>query len=120
MNITISPSSDKPIYIQIFDQISADIIRGTLKPGEALPPIRTVAKELQISVITIKKAWELLEKEKFINTMVGKGCFVAARTDNAKCINDYALERLKNDLNYCKSIGLSIDEVIELIKENYK
>jgi DNA-binding transcriptional regulator YhcF (GntR family) len=55
MNIIISGASDKPIYQQIFEQLSAQIIRGDLAPGTALPPIRTVAKELRISVITVKK-----------------------------------------------------------------
>ena len=78
MDIVISNTSDKPIYQQIFEQISAQIIRGELKKETCLPPIRTVAKELRISVITVKKAWEELERRGFIHTMVGKGCFVAS------------------------------------------
>ena len=74
MNITISGISEKPIYQQVIDQLSAQIIQGELNPGTML---RTVAKELRISVITIKKAWEELERLGFIYTMVGRGCFVA-------------------------------------------
>ena len=77
INIIISGTSDKPIYQQIFDQLGAQIIRGELAPGTMLPPIRTVAKELRISVITVKKAWEMLEQLGFIYSMVGRGCFVA-------------------------------------------
>ncbi|MDX1358209.1 MAG: GntR family transcriptional regulator, partial [Clostridia bacterium] len=58
MDIVISNTSDKPIYRQLFEQISAQIIKGQLSGGEGLPPIRTVAKELRISIITVKKAWE--------------------------------------------------------------
>ena len=78
MNLIISNTSDKPIYQQLFEQISAQIIKGELKEGFCLPPIRTVARELRISVIPVKKAWEDLERSGFIHSMVGKGCFVAS------------------------------------------
>ena len=77
MDIVISNTSGDPIYQQIFDQISAQIIQGKLPGDFCLPPIRTVAKELRISVITVKRAWEELEHTGLIYTMAGKGCFVA-------------------------------------------
>lgn len=77
MEIYISNSGTKPIYAQITDQIQAAIISGTLQEGDALPSIRLLAKELRISVITTKRAYEDLEKAGFINTVPGKGCFVA-------------------------------------------
>ena len=77
MEIYISNSGTKPIYAQITNQIQAAIISGTLQEGDALPSIRLLAKELRISVITTKRAYEDLEKAGFINTVPGKGCFVA-------------------------------------------
>lgn len=77
MEIYISNSSPKPIYAQIADQIQTAIVGGKLQEGDALPSIRLLAKELRISVITTKRAYEDLEKAGFINTVPGKGCFVA-------------------------------------------
>jgi GntR family transcriptional regulator len=77
LELVISGSADKPIYQQLFEQISTQILKGHLKEGSSLPPIRTVARELRISVIPVKAAWEELERAGFIITMAGKGCFVA-------------------------------------------
>lgn len=77
MEIYISNSSPKPIYAQITDQIRAAIFDGRLKEGDALPSIRLLAKELRISVITTKRAYEELEREGFIITQTGRGSFVA-------------------------------------------
>ena len=80
MEIYISNASGKPIYAQITEQIRAKILSGELEEGTLLPSIRLLAKELQISVITTKRAYEELEREGFIYTVAGKGCFVAARS----------------------------------------
>ena len=121
MNIVISNSSDDPIYQQIFDQISAQIIKGELQPDLCLPPIRTVAKELRISVITVKRAWEELEHAGLIYTMAGKGCFVAPLQPQALDDKRSALanEKLAKDLEYYKTLGLSLDEIVAMIKHNY-
>ena len=121
MDIVISSTSDKPIYQQIFDQVSAQIIKGELEQGFCLPPIRTVAKELRISVITIKKAWEELERKGFINTMVGRGCFVAPRQGELETRRgELAEERLRKDIAFYKSLGLSLEELQELIRRHYE
>ena len=78
MNIIFSNSGDRPIYEQITAQIKAMIMNGQLKEGDALPSMRTLAKELRISVITTKRAYEDLERDGFITTVVGKGSFVKA------------------------------------------
>lgn len=78
MNIIISNSSDRPIYEQITAQIKNMVMTGQLKEGDALPSMRTLAKELRISVITTKRAYEDLEKDGFITTVVGKGSFIKA------------------------------------------
>ena len=79
MNIIISNISDKPIYEQIYLQIKGAILRGDLKEGEALPSIRALAKDLRISVITTKRAFDDLERDGFIYSVQGKGSFVAAK-----------------------------------------
>ena len=76
MEIIISNSSGKPIYEQITIQIKNMVMNGSLKPGDALPSMRLLAKELRISVITTKRAYEDLERDGFITTVVGKGSFV--------------------------------------------
>jgi GntR family transcriptional regulator len=121
MDIVISNTSGDPIYQQIFDQVSAQIIKGEL-PGEyCLPPIRTVAKELRISVITVKRAWEELEHAGLIYTMAGKGCFVAPQLPNALDAkrSQLAGEKLAKDMEYYKTLGLSLEEIIAMIKQGY-
>jgi GntR family transcriptional regulator len=122
MNIVIDNTSEDPIYKQIYDQISAQIIRGELKSDFCLPPIRTVAKELRISVITIKKAWEELEHNGLIYTMVGKGCFVAplpsARLADKR--NEMVSQKMAKDVEYYRSLGLTEEEIVELMRKFYK
>jgi GntR family transcriptional regulator len=121
MNIVLSNTSDKPIYQQLFEQISSQILRGGLPPDFCLPPIRTVAKELRISVIPVKKAWEDLERAGFIYTMAGKGCFVAPlrapELDSKR--DDLAVDKLKKDIVFYKGLGLSLDELVALIRRYY-
>ena len=80
MHIVISNQSGKPIYEQITEQVKALIISGELKEGDALPSMRLLAKELRISVITTKRAYEELEREGFLYSITGKGSFVAGKT----------------------------------------
>jgi GntR family transcriptional regulator len=121
MNIVVSNTSEKPIYQQIYEQISAQIIKGELARDFCLPPIRTVAKELRISVITVKKAWEELERQGFIYTMVGKGCFVAPMQQGELDDKKIALanERLKKDIAFYKELGLSLTDLVSLIRRHY-
>jgi GntR family transcriptional regulator len=121
MNIIISGASDKPIYQQIFEQLSAQIIRGDLAPGTALPPIRTVAKELRISVITVKKAWEELDRLGYIYSMVGRGTFVADLSTGELDSTRLELldEKMKRDIAYYKELGLSEKEIIQSVKKHY-
>jgi len=121
MNIVIASTTDTPIYQQIYEQICAQIIKGELESDFCLPPIRTVAKELRISVITVKRAWEELERAGWIYTMAGKGCFVAPL--QAKEIDEkrdaLVSEKLTKDIEYYKSLGLSMSDVIEMIQRYY-
>lgn len=122
LELVLSGSSDKPIYQQLFEQISAQILKGQLKEGTSLPPIRTVARELRISVIPVKAAWEELEREGFIVTMAGRGCYVAPlkSADLSDKRDEMARERLKRDIEYYKSLGLTVDELIGMIQQYYK
>ncbi len=121
MNIVISNASAKPIYQQLFEQVSSQIIRGELAPDSGLAPIRTVAKELRISVITVKKAWEELERQGFIYAVVGRGCFVADLSSREITgIRDAMIDKkMDKDVAYYKELGLSLDDIIARIKTHY-
>ena len=78
MKLTVTNTSPLPLYRQMYDQLAAQILRGEIAPGEVLPPIRTVAQELSVSLISVRRAWEELERDGFIHTAVGRGTFAAA------------------------------------------
>ncbi|WNS43877.1 GntR family transcriptional regulator [Paenibacillus sp. MMS20-IR301] len=121
MNIAISHTSEKPIYQQLFEQISAQILKGELESGYSLPPIRQAAPELGVSIITVKKAWEELERSGLIYTVTGKGCFVSGLSAEEMLHkrNEMILKQMTIDTSYYKSLGLELEEVIELLKEIY-
>lgn len=96
MNIIIRNASDKPIYEQIAAQIKDQILSGSLQAGDALPSMRVLARELRISVITTKRAYEDLERDGFIETVVGKGSFVAQK--NTEFLREEALRRMEQAL----------------------
>lgn len=118
MEIYISNSGTKPIYEQITDQIKASILAGKLAEGEALPSIRFLAKELGISVITTKRAYEELERDGFIETVTGKGSFVAAQ--NAELLREEALRRteqaLRGAVDNARQGGVTDSEVREMLE----
>ena len=93
MEIVISNVGNQPIYSQIYSQIKNQIISGSLKEGDALPSIRSLAKDLRISVITTKRAYDELEREGYINTVAGKGCFIAGR--NVELIREENLKKIE-------------------------
>lgn len=121
IDVIISNSSEKPIYQQLFDQISAQIIKGSLSPGQNLPPIRTAAKELRVSIITVKKAWEELERKGFINSVVGRGCFVADlnSSDLTDKRDDIVIDKLIKDIKYYKDMGMTLEEILIAVKKAY-
>ena len=122
MNIVISDTANSPIYQQIFEQIRAQIIRGELPSGAPLPPIRTVALELRISVITVKKAWEMLEGQGLIITRVGRGTVVAAMS--ARQMTDAKANILNNtlaeDVRACRELGIPCEEIVAAVKVHYE
>ena len=118
MNIIISNSSDEPIYSQIVRQIKELILLGELSAQSLLPSIRTLARELQISVITTKRAYEELEREGFIETFPGKGSFVAGGMGEFIRETQFRIieEKLDEAVSAAKAIGLSRKELEEMIK----
>ena len=105
MEIYISNAGQSPIYAQITSQIKEKILSGELKTGEALPSIRLLAKELRISVITTKRAYEDLEKAGFINTVPGKGCFVAPQ--NMELHREETLKKMEGYLQQAVDTALA-------------
>ncbi|QUH18529.1 GntR family transcriptional regulator [Alkaliphilus sp. B6464] len=117
MRIIIQNGSGQPIYDQITDQIKTLILNGQLSDGEQLPSIRSLAKDLQISVITTKRAYEELEREGFIETVAGKGSFVAVQ--DKELLKEKKLqiieEKLQSAVVEGKQLGLTIDELKEML-----
>jgi len=122
MQIIISNSSKEPIYEQITNQIKSLILAGELQEGVSLPSMRNLAKDLQISVITTKRAYEELEKAGFIYSIVGKGSFVAEQ--NLELIREKKLKVIEEQLSAVvtnsREIGLSLEELQQLLKILYE
>ncbi|XKH49833.1 GntR family transcriptional regulator [Chryseomicrobium palamuruense] len=122
MHLLISNSSKEPIYEQITNQVKSLILAGELVEGAALPSIRQLAKDLHISVITTKRAYEELEKAGFIYSVVGKGSFVAEqnldlmREKKLKVIEEQLLAVVANS----RELGLTLEEVQELLEILYR
>ncbi|MDF2821129.1 MAG: transcriptional regulator, GntR family [Clostridiales bacterium] len=122
MDIIISNSNSKPIYEQITSQIKNLIITGDLKSGDMLPSMRLLAKELRISVITTKRAYEDLERDGFIESVTGKGSFVADK--NSDFIKEEHLriteQYLQKAVGTAKLSGITLDELIEVLTMIFK
>ena len=118
MELVIRNTANQPIYEQIYSQIRAQIIAGILQPGDALPSIRALAKDLRISVITTKRAYDELEADGFLYTVAGKGCFVAEK--NLDLVREHQLKELEDHLSaaaeLAKSCGLSREELTEMLR----
>ena len=122
MDIIISNSSGKPIYEQIADQVKEQIMAGALAAGDALPSMRLLAKELRISVITTKRAYEELERDGFLENVPGKGCFVAPQ--NRELLREAQLRRVEEKLTQAieeaRRGAVSLEELKEMLTELYR
>ena len=122
MNILIDNKSGAPIYDQIYSQIKSQIISGALKENDMLPSIRALAKDLRISAITTKRAYDELENEGFIYTLPGKGCFVAERStellreENLRKIESH-MQEIRRLANACRLTEQELDDMWRLQKE---
>lgn len=122
MKLVVSQKSDKPIYEQIYEQIAVGILSGAILPLTMLPSIRGIAAELGISVITVKSAYELLERDGYIYTEAGRGCFVSRiepsllehKRDAA------AIKKFREAVDYARSIGLNDEEIKNTVAELLK
>lgn len=122
MNILISNTSQEPIYEQIIRQIKNKILNGDLVENDALPSIRSLARELQISVITTKRAYDELEKDGFINTVPGKGTYIG--TKNTQILRETRLKSIEENfeiaVSAAKTLGLSLVELQEMLRLMYE
>ena len=122
MDIILSNASGKPIYEQITDQIMEQIMAGALSAGDALPSMRLLAKELRISVITTKRAYEELERDGFLENVPGKGCFVAPQ--NRELLREAQLrkveEKLSQAVEEARKGAFPLEELHEMLDILYK
>ena len=118
MNIIIRNASGKPIYEQIYNQIKNCIVSGELSEGDALPSIRALAKDLRISVITTTRAYDELEKDGFVNTVAGKGCYVAEK--NLELVREEHLKQIEAHMNEIVALavpfGLGEEETVAMLR----
>ena len=118
MTVLIDNKSGTPIYDQIYSQIKSQIISGSLGEDEMLPSIRSLAKDLRISFITTKRAYEELEKEGFIYTIPGKGCYVARK--NTQLLQEEHLkqieEHMEQIIRLAAACNLSREDILEMMK----
>lgn len=121
MDIIIRNTGEVPIYDQITRQVKGLILKGELQEGEALPSMRLLARELRISVITTKRAYEELEREGFLTTVPGKGCFVAPR--NLELVREDALRRteefLTQAVDVAKTGNITLEELTQTLSILY-
>ena len=118
MNILIDNKSGTPIYDQIYSQIKDQIINGTLEENDPLPSIRGLAKDLKISFITTKRAYDELEREGFIYTVAAKGCYVAPK--NVELLREENLKKIEGHIDeivkLAASCNLNGDEIVEMVR----
>ena len=122
MEIVVSNKASRPLYEQIVSQIKAQIMNSELKAGEALPSIRSLAKSLQISVLTVQKAYDILQGDGFIETAAGKGCYVSVQNQ------DFYLEEQQKKIESCfndaievaHTSGISLDKLVSLLTLLYE
>ncbi len=118
MDIIISNSGGQPIYEQICRQIKGAIATGKLRPGEPLPSIRSLARDLRISVITTKRAYEELERDGFIQTVAGKGSFVAQQ--NLELAKESSLRDIEGHLTaaleLARQVGMGQEELVSILR----
>ncbi len=122
MAIVLSNSSGKPMYEQITEQIKSEILTGVRQAGEQMPSIRTLAKELRVSVITTKRAYEELERDGFVETVPGRGTYVSLQ--NGQALREEQLRRVEQKLleavEIAKGAGIAERELCDCLRELYR
>ena len=120
-SLSIRTTSQTPIYQQLYEQISSQILNGILKSDTMLPSIRGMAKVLRVSIITIKKTWELLERNDYIYTIAGKGSYVkkSSKSSLEKKKSKTVEEAFKENVKLMKQIDISKEELLKIISDLY-
>ncbi len=122
LEIIVSNKTSRPLYEQIVTQVKTQIMSGELKAGEALPSIRALAKSLQISVLTVQKAYDILQEDGFMETTAGKGCYVSAQNqdfyleEQQKKIEEY----LNEAIAIARTSGITLDKLRNLLTLLYE
>ena len=121
MNLSVNPNDKTPIYRQLYEQIASAVLSGSLAPGAPLPPIRTVSKELGVSMITVRGAWDMLERDGYLVTRTGSGCFVAPISaqmrDQKRSEKLTAL--LDETVGLSKLLGVGESELLSMLRQRY-
>lgn len=122
MEIVVSNKASRPLYEQISSQVKAQIMSGELRAGEALPSIRALARSLQISVLTVQKAYDQLQTDGFIETTAGKGCYVSARNQDFYLEEQQQRieEKFSEAIEIARASGISLDKLRELLTLLYE
>lgn len=117
MKIILNNASMVPIYEQLMDQIKNEIIGGKLTAAEALPSVRSLSRELKISALTVKKAYDRLEEEGFIITVHGKGSFVAETNRNLamEALRKAVEDDFSKAIEKAKAVGMTAEEIVEIV-----
>ncbi len=122
MEIIVSNRTSRPLYEQISTQIRTQIMNSELKAGEALPSIRSLAKSLQISVLTVQKAYDLLQTDGFIETTAGKGCFVSVQNQDFYLEEQQKKieEHFNEAIGIARTSGIPLNKLIDLLTLLYE
>lgn len=116
MKLIAQQRSETPLYLQLYNQIVTQILNGSIAANECLPSIRFVARDLEISVIPVKTAYELLEKEGYIYTIPAKGCFAAdLKQKLADRKTELAKSKIEEAVKYCIELNLTKEDVMEIV-----
>ena len=122
MEIVVSNKASQPLYEQIASQIKAAIISGELQAGEAIPSVRSLAKSLQIGILTVQKAYASLQEDGFIETTAGKGCYVSAQNQDFYLEEQQKRieEKFSEAIKIARTSGISLDKLAELLTLMYQ
>ncbi|MBQ1820021.1 MAG: GntR family transcriptional regulator [Clostridia bacterium] len=122
MRLSVNPNDKTPIYRQLYEQIASEVLSGGLPAGTPLPPIRTVSRELGVSMITVRSAWDMLERDGYLLTRTGSGCFVApiSETHRQTKVDERLSSAVDALVTDAKALGVDKDALIALIGEKYR
>ena len=121
MRLSVNPNDKTPIYRQLYEQIASQVLSGALQPGEALPPIRAVSRELGVSMITVRSAWDELIRDGYLLSRTGSGCFVApiSEANRQGKVNEKLLASIDETVASARALGVSADELCAMVRDRF-